>query len=267
MKKLSLIVVLSLLVSVLGFQSCMKEDQALKAPKLPDTRMIAMDFNGFDTVDPDQRSFSNWFHAAVNVYFWTRTVAEVLKVPVTALVVALHQEPIYQGEDTWMWTFTVNDNTGEYVVELYGTLTQMEEVNWAMYVTKTGEFNDFLWFTGATAYDESYSNWMLNTFAADLSPVEFLKIEYQQDMDSDTEQIRYTNIIPGDPGNGGYIQYGTMVGEDFPVFYDVYNKKDNNYTLIQFDPQSKFGRVKDQKRFHDEVWHCWDNHTNDIDCE
>jgi len=116
MKKLSLIIVLSLFVSVLGFQSCTKEeDAAMRAPQLPKTQMMMMDFNGFDKVDPDQRSFSNWFHAAVNVYFWTATVYEVVKVPVVAFVAALQQEAIFQGNNTWMWTFTVNENGADYM--------------------------------------------------------------------------------------------------------------------------------------------------------
>ena len=272
MKKLSLIVVLSLLVSLLGFQSCMREDQALKAPKLPEAKMMIMDFNGFETVDPNQRSFSNWFHAAVNVYFWTRTVAEVIKVPVVAFVAALHQDAIYQGNDTWLWSFTVNEEGSQYTVELYGTLDMTnQEVDWAMYVSHSGVFDDFPWVSGSTAFDESYSHFLLHAFtdeaAGDYAPMDFLNIEYQQNLSDDTEQIRYTYVVPNDPGNGAYIQYGTAVNDEFPVFYDVFNKVENNYTMIQYDPESRFGRVKDQKRFHDADWHCWDNLGNDIVCQ
>ena len=83
---------------MLVFQSCTKEEdmQAMQAPKLPSEQMMVMDFNGFEQVEPDQRSFSNWFHAAVNVYFWTRTVYEILHVPVIALQVAFHQQAEYR---------------------------------------------------------------------------------------------------------------------------------------------------------------------------
>lgn len=270
MKKFRFVLILGMLLFVAGFQSCTQENQALKAPKIPDTKMLAMDFNGFDTVDPDHRSFSNWFHAAVNVYFWTRTVVEVLKVPVVALVGALHQHPIYQGEDTWLWSYSITVPEGEYHIELYGTLTDMNEIQWRMYVSKTGDFSDFLWFSGATAYDESYSNWMLNTFSQDpadpFNEMEFIKIEYQKDLGNETEQIRYTNSIPGHDGNGGYIQYGTQTVDDYPVFYDIYKIEEDNFTLIQFNPETKNGRVNDQKRFHNDEWHCWDENTNDIDC-
>jgi hypothetical protein len=271
MKKLSLIVVLSLFVSVLGFQSCTKEDEALKAPELPKTQMMLMDFNGFDKVDPDQRSFSNWFHAAVNVYFWTRTVYEVVHIPVTAFVVAINQQAVYQGNDTWMWTFSVNEGNAQYIVELYGTLDMLnEEVDWAMFVSSTGVFEEFPWVTGSTAFDESYSNFLLSTFAdeegGDYTAVEYLSIQYNKDLDTETEGIRYTIVVPGDPNNGSYIQYGNSVDEEYPVFYDINSVEANNTTEIRFNPESKYGKVKDPKRFHDEEWHCWDAMTNDIEC-
>jgi hypothetical protein len=273
MKKLGLIVALSLLVSVTIFQSCTKQNEmeALQIPKIPETKMMVMDFNGFDTVDPNQRSFSNWFHAAVNVYFWTRTVAEVIKVPVVAFVAAVNQQAQYQGNDTWMWSLDINDNGQEYLVRLYGTLDMVnQEVDWAMYVTAVGVFEDYLWVTGSTAYDESYSNFTLNAFAneegGDYSPVEFLLIEYAQDLNTETEGIRYTIVLPDNEASGSYIQYGTSVSNEFPVYYDIYLEAESNTTNILYNPATKYGKVKDPKRFHDEDWHCWDDHGNDIDC-
>jgi hypothetical protein len=272
MKKLSLILVFSFLVSALGFQSCTQENDASQAPKLPQPQMMLMDFNGFDTVDPDSRSFSNWFHAAVNVYFWTRTVAEVIQVPVVAFVAALHQDAVYQGNDTWMWTFTVNENGEEYVVELFGTLDlAAEEVDWSMNVSKTGVFEDFPWVTGSTAFDESYSRFMLSGFqdedAGNFAPMDFLMIEYNRELNTDLESIRYTVMVPGDPAAGSYIQYGKTANEEFPVFYDIYLTEENNTTNIEYNPQTRFGRVMDPKRFHDNEWHCWDGQGNDIICQ
>jgi len=272
MKKAGIVIILSVLITVLAFQSCTKEEsQALKAPQLPDAKMMAMDFNGFDTVDPDQRLVSNWLHAAVNVYFWTITVADIIKVPVMAVVGAFQQDAVYQGQNTWLWAYQVNLPEGNFTVELYGSLTDQDEVHWEMYVSKEGEFDDVLWVSGATAYDQSYSNWILNKFSEDpadpYGEVPFISIEYSQDFEDETENIRYTNIIPGNPGNGGYIQYGTIVDDDFPVFYDIYRIETDNYTMIQYDPVTKYGRVKDFQRFHDYEWRCWDANRNNIDCE
>src|SRR5210317_1809612 len=101
MKKLSLIFILSLLISVLSFQSCTKEEESMKAPTLPKTNMMAMEYNGFDTVDPDQRSINHWVFAAINVYFWTGTVANALHIPIVSFIAAVNQEAVYQGANTW----------------------------------------------------------------------------------------------------------------------------------------------------------------------
>jgi len=146
-----------------------------------------------------------------------------------------------------------------------------QEVDWAMYVTHTGVFEDYLWVTGSTAYDESYSNFLLNGFAdeenGDYTPIEFLQIEYDQDLSIGTEGIRYTIVVPEDPASGSYIQYGTAENEEFPVFYDIYLEKESNATMIQYNPETNYGKVKDVKRFHDEDWHCWDALGNDIICQ
>lgn len=272
MKKLSLILVLSFIVSVLGFQSCTDESATSQAPELPTPQMMLMDFNGFEKADPDSRSISNWFHAAVNVLFFTGTVVDGVAVPVTAFVTALHQDAVYQGNNTWMWTFTVAENGEEYIVELYGSLDMTDaEVDWNMYVTKTGVFTNFEWVTGSTAYDQSYSNFLLNGFAdeeaGNYSPVEFLQIDYSKENNAYDEGIRYTLLLPEDPNMGSYIQYGrTASNADYPVFYDVYLSEVNNLTNIEVNPETNAGRVKDPRRFHDENWHCWDEFLRDIDC-
>ncbi|MEK6617052.1 MAG: hypothetical protein AABZ32_13275, partial [Bacteroidota bacterium] len=82
-----------------------------------------------------------------------------------------------------------------------------------------------------------------------------------------TCDIRYTNVIPGGAENGGYINYGIVSDPKYDAFYDIYNKGQNNLTNIKWNRSSKAGRVKDQKKFGDALWHCWNTSLVNDTCQ
>ena len=55
-------------------------------------------------------------------------------------------------------------------------------------------------------------------------------IEWHRDTEAGTADIKYTNIVPGGPENGGYIHFGVTGGYPHDAFYDIYNKGKENHT-------------------------------------
>lgn len=107
--------------------------------------------------------------------------------------------------------------------------------------------------------------WTLNRSPEDPEP--FIGIEWERSPESDTGTIRYTNIVPGGPENGGYIFLGTTTDTPYDAFYDIYNKGKDNHTDIQWNRTTQAGQIRDPLHFEDEAWHCWDEELADVDCE
>ena len=283
MKNLSNVFILLLVLSI--FQSCAKEeaDNGV-APTLPTAESFIMPFDGFEDADTtgyaplpdngdgaDQRTptFNNWFYSATNVVVWNAILTVNLAVPVAAFYGAFNHDATFEGNATWLWAYEVTGNDGAtYKAKLYGEVLGVGEVQWDMYISKVGGFTDVHWYSGVTSNNggNATATWNLNHQPN--NPQSFLTIEYQKDNGNGAESIRYTNNIPNNAGNGGYIEFRKSIDGtvDYNRNYDVFKIEDNNLLEIQWNDPAKNGRVKNEVRFGDTDWHCWDTNLQDIDC-
>lgn len=269
MKKLSYL--FAVVFSILMLQSCMKDQgsyNSKNAPKLPALESFTMKFNDFSTPDKNGingRTVDNFLYSAGNVLVWNTLVTVHLYIPVAAFAEALKQNPEYQGNGIWLWSYDVTDNQHKtYLIKLYGELLLNDEVKWDMYVSQVGGFANMHWFSGITARNNSYAHWTLNFDTADPKPL--IKIDFTKTLNQAT--IRYTNMIPGSQQNGSYIEYKEAVinGTEFDRAFDVFAADLNNLLQINWNSIYKNGRVKDFKKYNDDYWHCWDTQLQDIDC-
>ena len=272
MKKLGFVLALVFAASLL-FQSCQKDDPyaGKEAPQLPAAPTFVMPFDnaleGF-TGSLDDRTINNWGHAAGNVLVWNTVLTIHLAVPTLAFYESFNHEAVYQGSGIWLWEYSVSDNSGTYHAKLYGELLASSEVQWDMYISKVGAggFSEVHWYTGIVAWDQSYAHWTLNHNP--YAPTPFISIDYQKDNGAGVASIRYTNVIPGDAGNGGYIEYreGFEPTGEFDRGYDVFNNEIDNLLEILWNSTDNHGRVKDFSKFGDDAWHCWDVALQDGPC-
>lgn len=266
MKNLSF--VLALVLSITLMQSCQKEPIVEeKAPELPLQESFIMSFQGFEDTDTT-KSFGNWFYAATNVVVWNTMLTINLAVPVASFYESFNHDPIYEGDQTWLWAYSFYADGSIHTAKLYGQVLNENEVGWSMYITKDNHFEDVLWYEGVTAIDRTYATWTLRING--YNPTDFIGIEYTADNGNGAKAIRYTNIIPGNPGNGGFIEYREALDAttvEFNRGYDVYKIEVDNLLEIQWNNVNHEGRVKDPVKFQDDEWHCWNSHLLDMVCE
>lgn len=206
---------------------------------------------------------SYWNHAAFNVGFWSIVVVVGLAVPVAAFVASFHNIPYQQDDGSWIWSYDVPVAGVKHTAELHGIYID-NGVRWEMYVTKAGDYTDFLWYYGESDRPGTEGFWILKE-----SPTknhDLLQIDWHRNIADGTGYIKYTNIVPGGPENGGYIQVETTTQTPYDSFWDIYNKGQDNHTYIDWRSKSQEGRVKDQKRFAADNWHCWDGDHRNIVC-
>lgn len=242
-----------------------------EAPKIPPSSTFVIDFSDFEQNDGGDQvvrtrgvlPFENWGYAAGSVLFWNTVVTVTLAVPVAAFVESFNHEPTLNSQGIWSWEYDVTVNGMNYSAELQGQINGAN-VNWNMFISKEGDFTDFNWFSGTSNILGSEGSWSLNNDPDDPTP--FIDIVYNVNEAAGTGDIRYTNVIPGNADNGGYIFFGLSDDEPFDAAYEIFLPSQNQTTEIEWSRDNKNGRVKNAAHFGDNEYHCWDENLSDIEC-
>ncbi len=206
---------------------------------------------------------SNWNHATFNVGFWNVVVVVGLAVPVAAFAASFQNIPLQQPDGSWVWSYSVRIGSTVYSAELHGEYIA-QGVRWEMRISKEGGYQDFLWYYGENNLPATEGFWIMKESPE--KPNDLLRIDWSRSIADGTYAIRYTNIVPGGPENGGYIdvQYTKEIPYDY--LWDIYNKGQDNHTYIEWSDSTKEGRVQDFKHFGDDDWHCWDSGHMNVAC-
>jgi len=260
-----------LFLAALVIFSCKKDVTEDEAPKLPPLESFLIDFSDFDnladTLQKSTLTHKNWVHAFYKVSVWNLIITVSGAVPVTAFLESFNHEPVYEGESTWGWTYDYTIGSATYTAKLTGKIISSEEVKWEMRISRAAlidPYTDFKWYEGEARFDRTSGHWIL--YKSPSENHELIRIDWTKDWNNNTGDIKYTNIVPGGPENGGYISYGIVDDPVFDAFYKIYNKGEDNLTDIEWNRTTKEGRIKDPKTFGDELWHCWNILLMDIDC-
>ena len=253
--------------------SCDKEKDETP-PLLPPESSMVIDFSDFhqntksdfNSLPEMQSEYTSWYwlNAAAHVTVWNIIITVGLAVPVAAFWESFNHQGVYQGNKEWAWTYDVTAADAVYSADLHGTIKDTS-VLWEMYVSKSGQFEDFLWYYGEVNHANTHGYWIMNDNPQGQS--QLLRIDWTRVSEADIAEIKYTNVQPGGAENGGYIQYGILADEVYDRFYDIYVASTQRLVNIKWSTLTKEGRIKDPYTYQDENWRCWDTNLLDIVCE
>lgn len=242
------------------------------APTLPPAASMVADFNvmaesstvsatGVVAESPVTiQSVSYFSFAAFNVAGWNTVIKIGMAIPVAAFLESFRHVPVKQPDGSWVWSYGVTIGGLLYTAQLYGKVDG-EQVHWDMYISKEGAYTKFNWFSGVSELGGASGYWILKKDPD--QPVDLLRIDWNWDAQSDSGDIRYTNIEPDGPENGGYIFYGNNAPEPYQAFYDIYYKSQENLIEIEMNTDTNEGRVRNLQHFGNEDWHYWDSNFQD----
>ena len=261
-KTLSILVISTLLIS------CGENDEPItdqEIPTFPAASTFLMDFSIVDANSGGRTlAKGNWGRSAIIVSAWSAAIGIYSAVPVASFQEAFNHEPTFDASiPGWVWEYDVTVLTTTYHARLESKVT-FSGVEWKMLLSQDGSFQDFNWYSGTSALTGTRGTWTLNTDPLDPHPA--IEIVWNRNADQTTKDLTYTNIVPGDANNGGYISYEATDGVDYNKFYEIYNKEIENTTTIEWHSENKNGRVKDPEHYADEDYHCWDDTLEDITC-
>lgn len=266
-KKMGFTLVISLIIISTLNVGCKKEEEDHgTAPNLPPQSSFVMDNSSFmDTSkagNTKDSTYRNRNIAAWDVGVWNFLLTVTFAVPVASFVESFNHQAVWESTNTWKWSYSVPVGNITYTAKLIGKING-SQVDWEMYISKTGlgAYTDFKWYEGTSFSD--HGTWTLN--ASPSNPTPFLGIEWHNNSNG-TSDIKYINVVPNGAENGGFISYGKTLNAAYNVFYNIYNKGQNNLTEINWNSTSKEGQIKDSLFFHDTNFHCWNNLGKNVVC-
>jgi hypothetical protein len=248
---------------VLVFASCEKADEPMD---LPPAESLSIDWDAFpqsNTKSSGILAAGNWVYSTATVFIWNVTVAGNILIPTVAYSAAFNYTPVYLGDNSWEWSYSVPVNGKTINASLIGTRLNNETFSMEMTLSEEGGFQNFRWFEGVIRYDHTEASWTLSHSPGD--EVEYLRIDYSKDYDAGVSNIRYTVIDPLNELYNAYIDFGIDPDLDLDAHYNV-SKSEGSTTYIEWNRTTKAGHVKDQQHFGDDLWHCWDGLLQDVDC-
>lgn len=275
MKRTILIIGSFLLIGILGtsvfMTSCKKKKEP--APEIPPVSTFQMEYalNASDTTSKANATYCNFGKGAINVWVWNTVIGLNMAIPVAAFVECFNHEAVYDpDEENWTWTYDYTWALATYTAKLVASMNG-NYVHWEMFISKSGAYTDVLWYEGDSKTDGTEGTWSLNY--QPLNPKPLVDIIWHRNATAGTADIKYTNAIPGNPGNGGYIHYGVTADPDFDAFYTIYFIEQLRTIDIEWNRTSKDGRIKDTKQtncwgtiLEADTWQCWDTAYADVDC-
>jgi len=261
--KTPLHLLLVLVISLLAVAGCSNESAA---PTIPPVETFVIPFEDFGTsglIRFDTGNQSNWNYAALAVGMWSTIIRVGLAVPVAAFQASFHNIPLQQDDGSWVWSYSVNIGGSVHTAKLHAQFIT-QEVHWAMNISKGGEYEDFQWYYGECDLPATQGFWILKKSPAE--PTDLVRIDWARSISAGAYAVRYTNIVPDGPENGGYIDTQYTEGTPYDHIWDLYNKGQDNHTYIEWSSTSGEGLVKDSNYFDDEEWHCWDGDHTNVEC-
>lgn len=256
------------LVLVLLSISCSENKDPDTLPELPPIDALMMDFGDFID-DPANKkglkslnTYTNSRYSYVTVTIWNVLVTVPMIVPVAAYLESFNHTPVYLGDNSWQWSYSVSAGTDTYTARLVTKRISNDEFTAEMFITRVGVYENFKWFGGTVRYDRTHAEWTM--YEIPPSNVEWLTIEWNRDWEQDVSDITYTIVKPGGAENGSYITFGIVDDDVYDACYTIsYSQKD---TYIEWNRTTKAGRVKNEVDFGDLDWHCWNELLQDVDC-
>lgn len=266
MKKTLLFILLAAFTSLLIMPSC-KKDKGPE-PKLPPKEsMIQALTLGENKALAQTQSDTAFADASLRVGVWNTILFVGLAVPVGTFLKAFENSPKWdKNKKVYVWSYPVYYGLLTYQAKLEGVVDG-DSSRWKMYISHENDFQDFLWYEGASHTGDLGGRWILNESPEKNNPL--LHILWSRNNLNSTVAIKYTNICPPGiapygEGNGSYISYGSMNGE-YDRFYIIYSSNPQNQAEIEWSTVDEHGHIRDQMKYNN-VWHCWDQSQQDMIC-
>ena len=267
-----------ILFSLIFNYSCTDEIEHGDPPKLPPSETFLMNFIEFpdsgDTLSSKLYSDSsgnipsndNWEYALTTLSEWNKIAEFPMAVSIAFYLEALKIDPVYIGNNSFGWSKNYLFLDEMYSARMVGNWVANLNFRLEIYIGKIGTngFSRFKWLEGTILHDGTHGTWIL--YESPENPRRLLRIEWNNDLEKKTSDIKYTYLKQDPLPNGSSIQF--KINNEFYHDASFTVNKPGKKVVIEWNRANNSGHISDPLKFKDfGAWHCWTDLLEDIDCE
>ncbi len=247
------------ILTALLFTACINTEKI--PPALPPIESISADLTYFNKTEEESAFYND---ATEKIIFWQILLNDSLSFQKELLETTLDKNLEYQDDQTWLISDILNYDNKSYDVLLF-CIDETDTVGLKLYFSLDTTYYNLLTFDGISFYNNSQGNWIINKPEPDTSAyIKFLSVNWRINSPESKEQ-KFTNFLPGGE-NGNYILIKDSTDDIYNSYIDLYDKANENHTIIQWNSISNMGRIQDSDKYGNEDWYCWDENFLNAEC-
>ena len=246
-------------VSLLILQACINTEK--NPPIMPPVESISVNLTFFNNVEEES---SYYYDASEKIIFWQILLNDSLLFQKKLLEKALDNNLEYQTDQTWLIKDILNYNDKLYDILLF-CINDTDTLNSILYFSLDATYFNLLTYNGISFNENTQGNWIINKAEQDTSAyIKFLSVNWRINSPK-SKEIKFTNFLPGGE-NGNFILFKDSTDDIYNSYIDLYDKANENHTIIQWNSITKMGRIQDLNKYANEDWYCWDENFLNAEC-
>ena len=255
--------ILSIIIFLVSVHtSCVKPEKI--PPVLPPVESILLDLSFFKEAGEESTYYND---AVEEIVSWQILINDSFSFQKDLLETVLDNELEYQADKTWLINDILNYNDDLYDI-LFFCIDETDTVSLKLYFSfftpEDTIYENLLTYDGISFFDNTQGDWVINKPDTSNTYIKFLTVNWNI-YSEENKEIKFTNSLPGGD-NGNYILSKDSTDGIYDSYIDLYNKANENHTIIQWNSLTNKGRIQDLLKYSNEDWYCWDENFSNTEC-
>jgi hypothetical protein len=254
-----------LIILTVILHSCRPKEKI--APDFPPVESLSVDLSFFENPSVENSTFD---YAKSLVIEWANIVNDSIEFYTNIYDIIIENQLEFQTEDTWLYAFDEDFGTDTNYHVKYFEIIDADTVLTKMFISAYSD-RDSIYFTeilgmDGTMISNQSGEWKINTVDTTvLKTQEYLEIIWRFIDDKSDFKTKIVYKFPGEKTNNSIFRKDS-VDASYSSYIELEFPAESRTAIIQWDPVSKVGRLKDYNFKNDDNWYCWDESLSDIIC-
>lgn len=240
-------------------------------PSLPPPESMLIDLSLF--IDDRKASpgavmlvtYKNFVNAAARVATINSAIVAATTPPATLFAAARANEPVQQGDGSWLWTYEQEIDHVTFTASLTA-VTDAGETYWSMKVSSDAAIHpvtDFEWYNGMSTETNTSGYWEFFDMQTPEDQNRTVKIDWKVGILKENTTLAFENVDPRGEYLGDVLEYETDL-EDAWMTYD--DASEDNVWEIQWNIEMGSGSLS-VPGYNNGEKACWNALKQDVVCE
>ena len=246
-----------------------------EAPPLPPDASMVVDLSTFDETVPGAPgaastvSYKNFRNAATRVSAIGSALIAAATVPAAVFTAARLNEPTSEGDNTWVWSYSVTVDYITFTAALTGIQNSDKSIDWSMVMSADAPLRpvqDFVWYTGTSNVTNLEGSWQFYDMTTPTEQNPTITIDWTASEDDGKAKLTVENVDTRADSEyaGDVLDYDATENDAAVLSYE--DSSEGEVWDITWNLDTGEGSLK-VPEYNNGEKACWDANKQDAECE